>query len=236
MHILITGASRGIGEELAYQLADQRHRLILVSRNRDRIMRICDSCNEKAGEAIVHPLPYDLNELLKDTDGFKAKLSGITSKLDVIVNNAGKLIRKDFQEITSEQELEIFGVNYFGPSALIRLCIPFMQQSAQASIVNIATMGAVQGSSKFAGLSAYSASKGALITLTECLAEELKEMNIRVNALAIGAVQTEMFEAAFPGYTAGTSPREMAAFIKWFVLEGGRRFNGKVLQVSNSTP
>ncbi len=97
-------------------------------------------------------------------------------------------------------------------------------------------MGGIQGSLKFAGLSAYSSSKGAVITLMELLAEEYKERGVQFNALALGAVQTEMLKEAFPDYEAPTSAKDMAKYIADFALNGNSIFNGKVLQVSNSTP
>jgi NAD(P)-dependent dehydrogenase (short-subunit alcohol dehydrogenase family) len=97
-------------------------------------------------------------------------------------------------------------------------------------------MGGVQGSSKFAGLAAYSSSKGALITLTELLAEEFKETGPSFNALAFGAVQTEMLEEAFPGYIAPLSADQMGAYLLNFALTGHQFFNGKVLPVSSGTP
>ena len=97
-------------------------------------------------------------------------------------------------------------------------------------------MGGIQGSSKFAGLAAYSSSKGALAILSECLAEELKELNIKVNCLALGSSQTEMFETAFPGLEAGTLAFEMGQYVADFALKGHKFFNGKVIPVSNTTP
>ena len=97
-------------------------------------------------------------------------------------------------------------------------------------------MGGVQGSLKFGGLAAYSSSKGALITLSELLAEEYKERGIIFNTLALGAVQTEMLTEAFPNYQANITPKQMARYIADFALNGTAIFNGKVLQVSNSTP
>ncbi len=109
-----------------------------------------------------------------------------------------------------------------------------MGQGAQ--VINIGSMGGYPGSSKFPGLSIYSSVKGALATLSECLAEELKEYHIKVNCLALGAVQTEMLEKAFPGYVAPVSPAEMAAFIQNFILETSKCMNGKVIPVSLNTP
>jgi len=105
-----------------------------------------------------------------------------------------------------------------------------------AHVVNISTMGGVQGSVKFPGLSAYSSSKAAVITLTELLAEEYKEKGPSFNVLALGAVQTEMLEEAFPGLEVPLSAKDMAEYIANFSLTGHKFYNGKLLQVSNSTP
>ena len=106
----------------------------------------------------------------------------------------------------------------FGVARLIQICLPFMKENSQ--VINISSIGGVQGSVKFPGLSAYSSSKGALITLTEMLAEEYKELKINFNVLALGAVQTEMLEEAFPGYKASVSSKEMADYIYDFSIKG----------------
>jgi len=103
-------------------------------------------------------------------------------------------------------------------------------------VVTISSMGGIQGSMKFAGLAAYSSSKGAVITLSELLAEEYKEQGIAFNVLALGAVNTEMLQEAFPGYEAPISAAEMADYIANFALIGNKYHNGKVIQVSSSTP
>ena len=97
-------------------------------------------------------------------------------------------------------------------------------------------MGGIQGSMKFPGLAAYSSAKGAVITLSEVLAEEYKEQGIAFNVLALGAVQTEMLAEAFPDYQAPLSASQMADYIYNFALTAHTFYNGKVLQVSNSTP
>jgi NAD(P)-dependent dehydrogenase (short-subunit alcohol dehydrogenase family) len=97
-------------------------------------------------------------------------------------------------------------------------------------------MGGVQGSSKFPGLSAYSSSKGATVILTELLAEEFKKTGPAFNSLALGAVQTEMLEEAFPGYQAPLNAAQMAEYIVDFALNGHQFYNGKVLPISSSTP
>ena len=85
--------------------------------------------------------------------------------------------------------------------------------SSSSHVVNISSIGGLANTSKFPGLSAYSSSKGALNILTEMLAEEYKETSIKFNTLALGAVQTEMLEEAFPGYNAPISPNEVSKFI-----------------------
>jgi len=155
-------------------------------------------------------------------------------KVDILIHNAGSLLNKPFGEISSEEFENVYKVNVFGVANLTRVCLPYLQKGSH--VVTISSMGGIQGSLKFAGLSAYSSSKGAVITLSELLAEEYKEKGISFNVLALGAVQTEMLQEAFPGYEAPISAKEMADYIFNFALTGNKYYNGKVLQVSSSTP
>jgi NAD(P)-dependent dehydrogenase (short-subunit alcohol dehydrogenase family) len=154
--------------------------------------------------------------------------------LDGIVHNAGMLLNKPFSETTPEDMMQVYKVNVFSVAELTRILLPSLNPGAH--IVAISSMGGIQGSMKFAGLAAYSSSKGALITLMELLAEEYKEESLFFNTLALGAVQTEMLSEAFPGYQASVSPEKMGTYVARFVLNGQELYNGKVLQVSNSTP
>ena len=161
-------------------------------------------------------------------------LSSSWKNVDAIVHNAGALIFKPFSQTTAEDFLSVYKVNVFAVANLTRIALPFLQKNSH--VVSISSMGGIQGSTKFAGLSAYSSSKGALITLSELLAEEFKERGIAFNVLALGSVQTEMLAEAFPGYQAPITAAEMANYISDFTLTGNKFFNGKVLQVSSSTP
>ncbi len=154
--------------------------------------------------------------------------------LDGIIHNAGLLLNKPFAETTLEDMISVYTVNVFSVSELTRKLLPFF--NAGAHVVAISSMGGIQGSMKFPGLAAYSSSKGALITLMELLAEEFKDKSLSFNTLALGAVQTEMLNEAFPGYKASVSPETMGAYVARFALTGQELYNGKVLQVSNSTP
>lgn len=151
-----------------------------------------------------------------------------------MINNSGYLVSKPFDKLRREDFLRSFDVNVFGTAAITQAVLPFMKKSGH--VVNISSMGGVQGSLKFPGLAAYSSSKGAMITLTEVLAEEYKETGPSFNAMALGAVQTEMLEEAFPGYKAPHTAKEMAQYIMDFSLTGNKYYNGKILEVSSSTP
>jgi NAD(P)-dependent dehydrogenase (short-subunit alcohol dehydrogenase family) len=185
------------------------------------------------GNENISCLSVDLSkesELQKVTDF----LSSSWKHIDAVVHNAGSLLLKPFVETTQEDFESIYKVNVFGVANLTRICIPYLQKGSH--VVTISSMGGVQGSLKFAGLAAYSSSKGAVITLSELLAEEYKEQGISFNVLALGAVQTEMLAEAFPGYQAPITANEMAEYIFNFTLTGNKYFNGKVLPVSSTNP
>ena len=223
-NIIVTGTSRGIGLELALQFANAGHHVLALSRKTPQIL--IENSN-------VTCLSVDLSkeEDLSQVEQFLATSWG---KIDAIVHNAGTLLLKPFEETTSEEFENIYKVNVFGVANLTRTCLPFLQKGSH--VVTISSMGGIQGSMKFAGLSAYSSSKGAVITLSELLAEEYKERGIAFNVLALGAVQTEMLEEAFPGYKAPLTAIEMSNYIFDFTLTGNKYYNGKVLQVTTSNP
>ncbi|WP_281988825.1 SDR family NAD(P)-dependent oxidoreductase [Aquimarina aggregata] len=224
-NIIITGASRGIGYELAKLCADSGHNVLALSRNEKPILNV----NHKN----IHAFSFDISKS-KDLNNMVEYISTEWKQVDILINNAGKLLNKPFSEISSKDFEDVYKVNVFGVAEITRRVLPFMKR--ESHVVTISSMGGIQGSAKFPGLSAYSSSKGAVITLSELLAEEYKESGIAFNVLALGAVQTEMLEEAFPGYQAPLTAIEMATYIKNFALTGHKFYNGKVLQVSNSTP
>lgn len=224
-NIIVTGASRGIGYALVHQLINQGHHVLALSRN---IQPIEDSVTEN-----LHCLATDIGKVA-DLQKVAAYVSTSWEQVDCIIHNAGKLIHKPFGETTTADFLEVYKVNVFAVAELTRLLLPYLKKGSH--VVTVSSMGGIQGSMKFPGLAAYSSSKGAVITLTELLAEEYKEQGISFNVLALGAVQTEMLAEAFPGYKAPTTADEMAGYIGNFTLTGHQFYNGKVLQVSASTP
>ena len=227
-NIIITGASRGIGYELAKQHLALGNRVLTVSRNEERLAELAQFANEGQYQF----LSLDLSNF----DDIENILAAVAEwdKVDILYNNAGLCINKPFVEINEQDMLRSWQVNFMAPYRLIQVLLPKFDTTSH--VVNVSTMGAVQGSVKFPGLSVYSSSKSATVNLTELLAEELKENGPRINAVALGAVQTEMLEEAFPGYIAPTQPHEMAAYLVDFGLNGWKYFNGKTQQASISTP
>jgi len=235
MKIIVTGASRGIGYELVRLLArDSNHQILAVSRNHVGLEKLRQDCEGEPGKLQV--LPFDL-EMLEDIPiRFLPAVQEHFNSLDILVNNAGLLVKKPFEKLKLEDLKRSLGVNYLAPVVLIQELLPLLLMAQNPHVINISSMGGVQGSIKFPGLSSYSSSKAALCVMTECLAAEFKDSPIRFNTLALGSVQTEMLEAAFPSYKAPLMPAEMAAFIKDFAENGGSYFNGKIIPVSLSTP
>lgn len=227
-HYLVTGASRGIGFELVKKLAQQKHLITIVSRTESKLSSLRGLFPDQ-----IQPIPVDITtekgreELINHFEQQKLTLNGI-------VHNAGLLINKPFDELTQTDWQDQLDVNLLAPVLLTNYLLPFINPGSH--IVNIGSMGGFQGSSKFPGLSGYSAAKGALSILTECLAVELADRKIACNCLCLGAVQTEMLESAFPGIKAPVEAGEMGHFISNFLTTAHHYFNGKVLPVSLADP
>ena len=236
MNIIVTGASRGIGYELVKILsADNSNKVIAVSRNADKLNQLKNDCKTHNSFDNVIAIPCDLSDS-KAVEGLQVEVNKHFDVLDILINNAGAIVNKPFLEITQEDLSYVYNVNVFSVVGLVQKMLPLMGKKGKSHVVNISSIGGVQGSLKFAGLSAYSSSKAALVCLTECLSEELKESNIVFNCLALGATQTEMLEEAFPGYQAPITPSQMAKFIANFSLNAHEVMNGKIVPVSLSNP
>jgi short-subunit dehydrogenase len=233
MIIIVTGASKGIGNSTVKAFAvTGKHKIIAVARSGDKLSNLKKDCQKLNPETEVIALPVDIAHfefekvllpVVKDARG-----------IDILVNNAGKLIKKPFSELNNDDFDELFDINVKSVFNIVKILKPYF--NVNSHIVNISSMGGYQGSSKFPGLSLYSASKGVVAILTEEMAEEFKNDGIAVNCLALGAVQTGMLEEAFPGYKAPLTAGEMGKYIADFALNGNKYFNGKILPVSVSTP
>ncbi|MDI6401199.1 SDR family oxidoreductase [Balneolaceae bacterium ANBcel3] len=226
--ILVTGASRGIGYATSVSLAKKKERVLALARSSDALEKLQNEHSRR-----IHIQTCDLMnlasvQLLVDyIREHRIQLTGV-------VHNAGALINKPFSELTDDDWMHMWNANVMTAVRLVRAVLPFMTKKSH--IVTIGSMGGFQGSAKFPGLLAYSTSKGALSTWTECMAKELEKENISVNCLCLGAVQTEMLNLAFPGLKAPLKPDDIAEFISDFVINGHRFMNGKILPVALSNP
>ncbi|AWA31415.1 short-chain dehydrogenase [Flavobacterium magnum] len=223
-NIIVTGTSRGIGLELALKFAANGHNVLALSRKISPAL---------LGNPKITCLETDLS-VAEELEKVSEFLTSSWKQVDALVHNAGALVSKPFADLTLADFEQVYKINVFAVAMLTQNVLPFLNRGSH--VVTISSMGGIQGSSKFPGLSAYSSSKGAVITLSEVLAEEFKERGISFNTLAIGSVQTEMLAEAFPGYKAPLSAPEMADYIYDFTLNGNKYYNGKVLQVSSTTP
>ena len=224
-NVIITGTSRGIGLELLKIFSNNNFNVLSLTRNFETVTGL----NLKN----VHSFHMDISKE-KSIQKAVEEITKRFKKIDVIINNAGCLINKPFLETTFKDFEKVYSVNVFGVAILINQLFKFFD--SDANIVNVSSIGGIPGSSKFPGLSAYSSSKAALNLLSEMLAEEFKDNGVKFNNLALGAVQTEMLQEAFPGYKAQISAEKMASYIYKFATEDYKFFNGKTIPISISNP
>jgi NAD(P)-dependent dehydrogenase (short-subunit alcohol dehydrogenase family) len=227
MNIIINGATRGIGKEVALKLAGEKSNSVLITGRNDKTLSEIASL-PLSGKII--PFRLDISVFEDYEKAFIKTVSSHFDVVDILINMAGSLISKNFSDFTLLESRQVMETNFFGPASVTRVLLPFMKKGSH--IVNITSMGGFQGSAKYKGLSWYSASKAALSCLSECLAEEFREEGIIVNCLALGSVQTEMFEEAFPGNKAPVDAVEMGELVSAFAMKGSKFFNGQIIPVA----
>jgi len=234
MNIIITGASSGVGFEAALELIlSGKHKVIALARSQDKLERLLEIAHGLNPTAEIYALAFDIvHDDYVDLQQFIK--NNFDNRVDVLINNAGVLVNKPFLKLQEMDFIDMLQSNFIGHVRMIQGVVGLMPPNGH--IVNIGSMGGYLGSAKFPGLSAYSASKAALHALTECLALELADMDIKVNCLALGSAQTEMLEQAFPGYESPVMAFEMGKYVADFSITGHRFYNGKVLPVAGTTP
>ena len=233
MNIILTGASSGVGFEAALEFAlRNENKIVCLARSADKLRKLLEIAKGINPDCTLLPVAFDIVN-----DDYAALVPFLKEQLghvDILINNAGELINKPFMETSAQDFAGLLQTNVLGHFQMIQQVLPLMQSGGH--IVNIGSMGGFQGSVKFPGLAAYSASKAALHTLTECLAFELAEQGVKVNCLALGSAQTEMLEQAFPGYQSPVMAFEMGKYIADFARTGHKYFNGKIIPVAVTTP
>jgi 3-oxoacyl-[acyl-carrier protein] reductase len=226
-NVVIAGAGKGIGLELTKWFLNSECNVIAISRNTSQLK--------------IKPNLKTIKADITEPEVIRNKVNSILSSLPdtdihIYVYNAGLLINKPFLDLSNEEILKMTSVNFLAASLTTQSLIPWLLEAKKAHVVFIGSMGGFQGSIRFSGLSVYSATKSALASLSESLAEEFKYTNISFNTLALGAVDTKMLQIAFPEYKAKTSPESIASFIGSFALTQSVHFNGKVIPVAQNNP
>lgn len=231
MNILITGASKGIGREMALRFVKEYdYNVLAVSRSIDGLKTLAEAVE---GDKIKF-IRGDITKLVEDPTKLLDRVNKKIGVIDILINNAGFLIPGKFNKISNKDDFKMIDTNFIAPMRLIKALLPLI--STKGHVINISSMSGYQGSAKYPGLAIYGAAKAALASLSESLAKEYDSTGPSFNSLSLGAVQTEMLSEAFPGYKAPLQPDEMAEFICWFAVNGSKFFNGKNIPVAVSNP
>ena len=200
---LVTGSSGGIGSEIARELARRGAEVALVARREERLRELAARIAADGGKAL--PLPCDVTDA-SSLGELAGRLREEWGRLDLLVNNAGKELILPLQILKPQATRELLEVNLVAAMEMTRQCLGLFPSGA--AVVNIASAAGIRGS---AGLSAYGASKAALIAFTRALARELAPRRVRVNAVAPGVVKTEMSQRMLGKLTAAQAAALEAA-------------------------
>ena len=190
---IVTGASSGIGRELARLLAGRGCRTVLIARRADRLESLA---RELSADAPAVAVALDLTDIeqVRRTAALLVKEHG---PVDVLINNAGSGMLRPFLEQSHEDFDRLMRVHYYAPAALIRAVLPTMLERRRGQIINI---GSVAMKANPWGHSGYSAAKAALVSLTRTLATEYGRRGVHFSYVTLGLVRTEFFNQ--PGYAA----------------------------------
>lgn len=242
---LIVGAGRGIGEAIALRFAAEGAKLILAARSAAELQAVSEIVKAQGGTAqfVVTDVtvPSEVASLVQ-------KSIELFGRIDILVNAAGTYgpIGRTW-EVDAKEWANTFTVNLFGPFLLCQTVLPHMIRAGRGKIINFSGGGATSPLCRF---SAYGVSKAAVVRLTETLAEEVKEFNIQINAIAPGAVDTKLQDSVLAaGERAGDllqrirrlretgeggTPREVPAELAVFLAsDDSRTLTGRLISAPN---
>jgi NAD(P)-dependent dehydrogenase (short-subunit alcohol dehydrogenase family) len=222
---IVTGASSGIGKATAEMLAERGARVVIFARSGEKLQRIAD----RFGERMI-AVTGDVTNTA-DLERLFTTAESRFGQVDVLVNNAGMIDPKPLVDTTLEEWQRMFAVNVDAIFLTCKRALPAMLARGAGAIVNVASISGVVGPEKFPGWVSYCASKGAVISLTEALAVEVKARGVRVNCVSPGSVDTEMWAEASGGAPASMTAEEIAETILFLASHRSRPMNGQNLNV-----
>jgi short-subunit dehydrogenase len=208
--VMVTGASDGIGREIALVAAKAQAHVLLVSRTREKLEAVKAEIEEVGGTASVHPC--DLSDL-DDIDRLVKDVLAEHGTVDVLVNNAGRSIRRSVRlSFDRFHDYErTMTLNYFGAVKLILGLLPAMMHNKRGHILNVSSIGVQTNTPRF---SAYVASKAALDAFSRCIASEIIDNNVHVTTVYMPLVRTKMISPTkMYDYFPALSPEEAAALV-----------------------
>ncbi len=226
---MVTGSGRGIGRAAALLFTREGGRLVLVARTLEQLEETAALCREIAAACDPLIMPADLSDHRQIGRVF-ADLTNRGIRIDVLVNNAASFVSGPVSQFSLEEFQYLLAVNLHAPFLLSQRVIPMMIERGGGAIINVSSLSGCFGTAKFPGFGAYNISKYGLWGLTEILALENRQHNIRVNQISLSGVDTQMFrEAAPPGVKADLTPEQVAREILYLVSEESAPITGNNL-------
>lgn len=215
MTALVTGASRGIGESIALELAALGFDMALVGRNAAALEKV----KSKMQGVKVCCIEADLSQA-ESIPGIVEEAVSALGGLDVLVNCAGLPQQGPFTEVTPEEWDRVFSVNARAPFFLCQAALPYLKRSSRPTVINISSVVGFKG---YANQSVYSSSKHALAGFTQVFAKEVQPFGIRVHLISPGGVATEMVKKMRPDLSAAEliQPEEIAEIVRFLVTRKG---------------
>jgi len=223
--VVITGASSGIGRATAEAFARCGALVAIFARSAETLDEMAKGFDGK-----MLAVSGDVAEAA-DVERLFAAAEKRFGDCDILVNNAGMIDNKRMVDTPPADWDRMFAVNVRGAYLASRRALPSMIARRQGAIVNVASISGVTGPEKFPGFVSYCASKGAVISMTEALAVEVKEHGVRVNCVSPGSVDTKMWAEASGGAPASMTPEEIADAILFLASIRSRPMNGQNLNV-----